>query len=169
MIWLHWVLVAAHRLSCGMWGLVPWLELEPGPLALRIWNLSHWTIREVPLLSSLTWPFSICLLLMSLSLRMKTPVVWITVPRLWPHLTITTPLKSFLGGTSGKEPTCQCRKFRRRGFNPWSGSSPGRGHILAQYSCLKNPMDRGAWLATAHRVAKSQTRLKQLSTLHAFP
>ena len=32
-----------------------------------------------------------------------------------------------------------------------------------QYSCLENSMDRGAWWSTAHRVAKSQTRLKQLS------
>ena len=33
-----------------------------------------------------------------------------------------------------------------------------------QYSCLGNPMDRGAWLARVHRVAKSQTQLQQLST-----
>ena len=32
------------------------------------------------------------------------------------------------------------------------------------YSCLENPMDRGAWWATVHGVAKSQTQLKQLST-----
>ena len=32
-----------------------------------------------------------------------------------------------------------------------------------KYSCLKNPMDRGAWRATVHRVTKSQTQLKQLS------
>ena len=38
----------------------------------------------------------------------------------------------------------------------------GNGNPL-QYSCLENPMDRGAWWATVHRVAKSQTRLKQLS------
>ena len=35
-----------------------------------------------------------------------------------------------------------------------------------QYSCLENPLDRGAWLATVHRVAKSQTGLKRLS-MHA--
>ena len=35
----------------------------------------------------------------------------------------------------------------------------GNGNPL-QYSCLENPMDRGAWWATVHRVAKSQTRLK---------
>ena len=33
-----------------------------------------------------------------------------------------------------------------------------------QYSCLENPMDRGAWQATVHRVPKSWTRQKQLST-----
>ena len=30
-----------------MWDLVPWLGIEPGPPALGVWNLSHWTIREV--------------------------------------------------------------------------------------------------------------------------
>ena len=43
---------------------------------------------------------------------------------------------------------------------------PGAGHgsRLLYYSCLENPMDRGAWWAMVHRVAKSQTRLKQLRT-----
>jgi len=39
----------------------------------------------------------------------------------------------------------------------------GNGNPL-QYSCLENPMDRGAWWATVHGVAKGQTRLKLLST-----
>ena len=39
----------------------------------------------------------------------------------------------------------------------------GNGNPL-WYCCLKNPMDRGAWWATVHRVSKSQTRLKRLST-----
>ena len=52
----------------------------------------------------------------------------------------------------------------RRRFNPGLGRSPGGGHSSPlQYSCLKNPMDREAWRAIVHRVAKSQTRLKQLS------
>ena len=51
----------------------------------------------------------------------------------------------FLSGASGKEPACQCRKHKRRGFIPWSGSSPGGVHgNPLQYSCLENPMDRGA-------------------------
>ena len=48
---------------------------------------------------------------------------------------------------------------------PRSGRSPGGGHgNPLQYSCLENPMDRGAWRATVHRVANSWTRLKRLST-----
>ena len=50
------------------------------------------------------------------------------------------------------------------GSIPESGRSPGGGNgNPLQYSCLENPMDRGAWWATVHRVTKSQTRLKQLS------
>ena len=45
------------------------------------------------------------------------------------------------------------------------GRSPGGGNgNPLQCSCLENPMDRGAWWAIVHRVAKSQTQLKQLST-----
>ena len=47
---------------------------------------------------------------------------------------------------------------------PGSGRSPGGGHVNPlQYSCLENPMDRGAWQTTVHRVQKSQTLMKQLS------
>ena len=48
---------------------------------------------------------------------------------------------------------------------PGLGRSPGGGNgNPLQYSCLGNPIDRGAWQATVHRVKKSQTGLKQLST-----
>ena len=47
--------------------------------------------------------------------------------------------------------------------------SPGRGHgNPLQYSCLENPMDRGAWQGTVCRVSKSRAQLKQLS-MHAHP
>ena len=46
------------------------------------------------------------------------------------------------------------------GSIPGSGKSPGGGNDNAfQYSCLENPMDRGAWWAMVHGVAKSRTRL----------
>ena len=41
----------------------------------------------------------------------------------------------------------------------------GNGNPL-QYSCLENPVDRGAWWAAVHKVAQSQTRLNRLS-MHA--
>ena len=51
---------------------------------------------------------------------------------------------------------------------PESGRSPAGGHgNPLQYSCLENSTDRGAWWARVHRVAKSQTQLKRLST-HSF-
>ena len=51
---------------------------------------------------------------------------------------------------------------------PGLGRSPGGRHgNPLQYSCLQNPMDRGAWWATVHGVTKSQTGLKQLS-MHAW-
>ena len=46
------------------------------------------------------------------------------------------------------------------GSIPGWGRSPGRGNgSPLQYSCLENPMDRGAWQAAVHEVAKSPTRL----------
>ena len=50
------------------------------------------------------------------------------------------------------------------GFIPGSERSSGGGNgNPLQYSCLRNPIDRGTWLAIVHRVAKSQTQLKQFS------
>ena len=47
---------------------------------------------------------------------------------------------------------------RDAGSIPGSGRSPGEGNgNPLQYSCLGNPMDRGAWQATVHGVTKSQT------------
>ena len=52
-------------------------------------------------------------------------------------------LGDFPGGSDGKEPTCQSR--RRRSI-PELERSPGGGHgNPLQYSCLENPVDRGAW------------------------
>ena len=47
---------------------------------------------------------------------------------------------------------------------PGSGRSPGEGNgNPLQCSCLENPMDGGAWWATVHGVAKSRTRLSDLT------
>ena len=56
-----------------------------------------------------------------------------------------------------------------RGSIPRSGRSPGEGNgNPLQYSCLKNPMDVGAWQATGHGVAKSQTRQRSEENVHAL-
>ena len=57
-----------------------------------------------------------------------------------------------------KNPLANVRDSRDMGLIPGLGRSPagGNGNPL-QYSCLENPMDRGAWRASVHGVAKSQT------------
>ena len=80
-----------------------------------------------------------------------------TVKQMWG----SSMISAFLGGASSKEPTCQYWRHKRWGL----GRSPGGGHgNPLQYTCLENPMDRGAWWATVHRVAESQACLKRLNT-----
>ena len=68
----------------------------------------------------------------------------------------------FPGGSDGKASVYNAGD---PGSVPGWGRSPGeRNGNPLQYSCLENPMDRDAWWATVHGVAKSQTWLKRLST-----
>ena len=54
---------------------------------------------------------------------------------------------------------------RYMGSIPGLGRAPGGGHSNPlQCSCLENPLDRGAWWATVHRVTKSGTGIKEFST-----
>ena len=63
----------------------------------------------------------------------------------------------FPAGSDGQEYACSAGAL---GSLPGVGRSPGGGHgNPLQYSCLENPMNRGAWWATVHRVTKSQTWL----------
>ena len=66
----------------------------------------------------------------------------------------------FPGGSEGKEPACGTGDTRDPGLIPGLGRSPGEGNgNPLQYSCLEKSMDRRAWRATVHRVAKSWTWL----------
>ena len=69
--------------------------------------------------------------------------------------------RGFPGGSVVKNLPANAGDLRDPGSIPGSGRSPGggRGHTL-QYSCLENPVDRGAWRAAVHQVTKSWTRLK---------
>ena len=63
----------------------------------------------------------------------------------------------FPSGSDGRESACNAGD---PGLIPRSGRSPGGGNSNPlQYSCLENSMDRGAWRATVHGVAKSWTQL----------
>ena len=65
--------------------------------------------------------------------------------------------RAFSGDSNGKESACNVGD---PGSVPGSGRSPGeRNGNPLQHSCLENSMDRGAWWATVHGVAKSQTWL----------
>ena len=66
---------------------------------------------------------------------------------------------------SGKESACNGGAVGDVGSIPGLERSPGGGHgNPLQYSCLENPMDRGAWRLQSIGVTKSRTRLKRLST-----
>ena len=59
-----------------------------------------------------------------------------------------------------ENPAANVGDIRDTGLIPGSGRSPGGGHgNPLQCSSLENPMDRGAWWAAFHRVAKSQTEV----------
>ena len=85
------------------------------------------------------------------------------VHRCWCLMSVRLHIHTFIymgfsGGASGKELTSQCRRYERHGFDlrvrkiPWrrNGNPP-------QYSCLENPVHRGGWWATVHKVTQSQT------------
>ena len=75
----------------------------------------------------------------------------------------------------GKE-SCQCRRWKRRGFDPWVWKIPWRRKRLpTPVFLLGNPMDGGAWRVTVHRVTKSWTQQSDLAhicylfnLLHSF-
>ena len=72
-----------------------------------------------------------------------------------PRIKPESPALGFPGGSDGKESACNAGD---PGSIPGSGRSLGEGNgNPLQYSCLENPMDRGAWWATVHGVAKSRT------------
>ena len=63
-----------------------------------------------------------------------------------------------------KNPPASAGDIRDASLIPGSGRSPGGGHgNPLQYSCLENPIDRGAWWTTVHEAVKSRTQLKGLS------
>ena len=80
---------------------------------------------------------------------------FLTIVRLYSYIYIC----GFPDGSAVKNPACNAGNADV-GSIPGSGRSPGGGNGNPfQYSCLENPMDKGAWWATVHGVTKSRPRL----------
>ena len=71
-------------------------------------------------------------------------------------------MKNYQAATTKTSPNYKktSQKFPLKYFTDLDNGNP------LQYSCLENPMDRGAWPVTVHGVAKSQTRLSEFTSLH---
>ena len=124
-----------HHVACEI--LFPWPGIKPIPLAMKAWSPNHWTGREF-----LLWNVII-------RKHRASMTVFVTgwnpnfdncqLTNRWPKCISTDQL--YWAGASGRSP------------------GDGNGNPF-QYSCLKNPMDRGAWGATAHVVTKNHTGLR---------
>ena len=131
---------------------MPWME-EPGGLhAMGSQRVRHdWA-------TSLTWLWSPQRKFPWLLYLNKFPFIifYLNSPSLF-FISSTVTCCYFPGGSMVKNLPAMWEDV---GWIPGSGRSPGGGHgTPLQYSCLENPMDRGAWRGTVHGVAKSQTWL----------
>ena len=84
--------------------------------------------------------------------RCLTDTAWITAALGWEAASVV----GFLGGTSGKEPACQCRKCKRLGFDPWVWKIPGRS-TWEPTPVFVPGGSHGQRTLAVHRVAESDT------------
>ena len=126
---------------------------------MRIFILSHiillidWDVQF--LICKLSEHFVLCLFIMGNTLD---NIILKEVAEIFWH--IKDDDGNHLENLKCKEPTCQCRRHKRSRFHPWVGKVLWR----RVWQPMENVMDRGAWCAVVHGVAKSGTRLKWLST-----
>ena len=79
---------------------------------------------------------------------------------------LLSPSYIALGFSGGSEVKVSASNAGDPGLIPESGRFPGEGNgNPLRYSCLENPMDRGAWRATVHGVEKGRTRLSDFTSL----
>ena len=124
-----------------------------------LWELS--TLNTEFLFYLFLWTFYIFWTLILCSC-MSNYLIWSSLYRHFVTRMLWCELSEWL---SGKEFLCSAGDTGDVDSVPSSGRFPGGEHgNPLQYSYLENPMDRGGWWAIVHRIAKSQTRLKGLST-----
>ena len=132
-------------------GLFPWVSSSHQVVKVVELHLQHRCFQ---------WLFSVSVKLNSVSPKKVcwNPNFW--YPWKWSYLEIGRVFVGFSQWLSSKESTCNARATGDSGLIPGSRRSPGEGNGNSiQYSCLENPMYRGAWRATVLGAIKSQTRL----------
>ena len=72
--------------------------------------------------------------------------------------------QGFPGGTNGKEPACQCRRYRRQAFDPWVRKIPWRREWQPSSVLLPGESHGHRSLVLVHRATKTQTQLRRLNT-----
>ena len=78
-------------------------------------------------------------------------------------------VKGFPGGANGKERYCQCRRRKRRQFNPWVGKIPWRRAQQPTLVFLPGESHgQRTWQAAVQGVTKNQTQLNDLACMHEF-
>ena len=122
----------------------------PSAVEPSVWAGWEWAHFKPPRRVLSTFPFVKLNVFLFLS-KVNNVLSWVG------YLLGVCKREDFPGGSDGKESACNAGNL---GLIPGLGRSPEEenGNLL-QYSCLRNPMDRRAWWATVHSVAKSQTRL----------
>ena len=84
---------------------------------------------------------------------------------------LTKPIKQIFscpGGSVVKNPPVNAGNTRNMGSTPGSGrSAGGENGNPPQFSCMENPMEKGAWQATIHSITKSWTRLSDRAHTHS--
>ena len=161
--------------------LLLWSHLEPSLIFLAIWQ--HWTFSDIPEILSADyhlWVFSAalssacywtpaCLVNFSLSHNHTKHLLQEDLSENSFHYPSTSPninasllrsMRGFPCGSVVENLPANAGDTRDTALTPGLGRFPGErnAHPL-QYSCLENPMDRGAWQAIVYRVAMSQTWL----------
>ena len=130
----------------------------------QTWNISYKAYVLSAFLCSTLCPLSMVLD----SKLVFLPVIWpVSIGKEYIYICICMYLYIWASQVAlvVKNPPAHAGAIREMDWIPRSGGSLEEGNPL-QYSCLENPMDRGAWRATVHRVEKSLTQLKRLS-MHA--
>ena len=146
-------------------------------LFFLLWIYSSLWLEDIVWIISIFWNVlslflwaSIWFILIILHVHLKTCKFWVLKSNLLKKKYITDWSQLFLywvsqGALVVKDPPANAGDVRDMSLIPGLGRSSGGEHgNLLQYSCLENPMDRGTWQATVHRVAKSQPLLKWLSS-----